>query len=351
MKTKSHYQLRVPTIFLRARKWFERRSKTVVYFISLFRRAGLFGVIESLVQAYLHLKEERWLAAQNRNSNKVLNVPELLSFLRNSGISKGDTIMVASSWDAIRNSETSPAKLIEELRNLIGPTGTLAMPAWAAMSGNKQDYLFKVDTQPTTAGIINETLRRTPGVRRSCNPFYSVCAIGPQAEFLLDHQHKSRFSWDEFCPYLRIVAVQNSWFVGIGVGPAVKVATSHHVIESILINHPFFRRLYSQNLSYEFISKSQGSGRRQLRASTSLANSVTLRSGYADKFKEADIGDVTVYAIKAYDLVEATLKMALRGRTMYAWPIRWPWMFWSSRSLDAKKLLDEAIRRVSDVTS
>lgn len=303
------------------------------------------------MQAYLHWKEVRWLTAQNRNSSKVLDVPELLSFLRNSGISKGDTIMVASSWDAIRNSETTPAKLIEELRNLIGPTGTLAMPAWAAMSGQDQDYLFRVDTQPTTAGIINETLRRTPGVRRSCNPFYSVCAIGPQAEFLLDHQHKSMFSWDEFCPYLRIVAIPNSWFVGIGVGPAVKIATSHHVIESILINHPFFRRLYRKNLSYEYTSKVQGSGRGQLRASTSLANSVKLRSGYADKFKEADIGDVTVYAIRAYDLVEATLKMALRGRTMYAWPIRWPWMFWSSRSLDSKKLLDEALMRVNSVSS
>ena len=351
MKTKSHYRLRVQNVFVIAKGWFARGSRTLFYFIELFRRAGLYGVIQSLVGSVVRWNEERWLAEQNKRSNKVLDVPNLLIFLRNSGISKGDTIMVASSWDAIRNSETSPAKLIEELRNLIGPTGTLAMPAWAAMSGQEQDYLFKVDTQPTTAGIINETLRRTPGVRRSCNPFYSVCAIGPQAEFLLDHQHKSEFSWDEFCPYLRIVAVPNSWFVGIGVGPAVKVATSHHVIESILKNHPFFRRLYRNNLSYEFISKYHGSGQGQLRASTSIANSLTLRSGYADKFKEAVIGDVTVYAIKAYDLVEATLKMALRGRTMYAWPIRWPWMFWSSRNLDAKKLLNDSITRVNNATS
>jgi aminoglycoside 3-N-acetyltransferase len=225
------------------------------------------------------------------------------------------------------------------------------MPAWAPTAGQEQDYFFNVDTQPTTAGIINEALRRTPGARRSTNPFYSVCAIGPQAEFLLDHQHKSKFSWDEFCPYLRIVAVPNSWFVGIGVGPAVKIATSHHVIESILIDHPFFRRLYRLNRSYKYISKSQGSGQGQLRASTSIPVSLPLRSGYADKFKEAHIGDITVYAIRAYDLVEATLRMALRGRTMYVWPIRWPWMFWSSRNLDAKKLLDDAIKRVNDVSS
>ena len=70
----------------------------------------------------------------------------------------------------------------------------------------------------------------------------------------------------------------------------------------------------------------------------------------AEKFKEAQIGDVTVYAIRAYDLVEETLKMALRGRTMYIWPIRWPWMFWSSRKLDAKLLLDDAIKRVNEVS-
>jgi aminoglycoside N3'-acetyltransferase len=351
MGTKSDFRLRVPKVFLLARQWVERRSKSLVSVINLFKRAGLYGVIQSLLSSLVHQNEERWLAAQNRNSNKILDVPELLSFLRNSGISKGDTIMVASSWDAIRNSNTSPGKLIEDLRSLIGPTGTLAMPAWASTSGKEQGYLFKVDSQQTTAGIINEALRRTPGARRSCNPFYSVCALGPQAGFLLDHQHKSKFSWDEFCPYLRIVAVPNSWFVGIGVGPAIKIATSHHVIESILIDHPFFRRLYRTNLSYNFISKSQGSGQGQLKASTSIANSLPLRSGYANKFKEADIGDVTVYAIKAYDLVEATLKMALRGRTMYVWPIRWPWMFWCSRNLDAKELLDESIKRVNDVTT
>jgi aminoglycoside N3'-acetyltransferase len=350
MKEKSHYQLRVRQIFALARPWVARRSKSLVSAINLFRRAGFYGVIQSLLSSLVQGREERWLAAQNRNSSKVLDVPELLRFLRNSGISKGDTIMVASSWDAIRKSETSPVKLIEDLRSLIGPTGTIAMPAWAPTGGQEQDYFFNVDTQPTTAGIINETLRRTPGARRSSNPFYSVCAIGPQAEFLLDHQHKSKFSWDEFCPYLRIVAVPNSWFIGIGVGPAVKIATSHHVIESILIDHPFFRRLYRTSRSYKFISKSQGSGQGQLRASTSIAVSVPLRSGYVDKFKEAHIGDVTVYAIKAYDLVEATLKMALRGRTMYVWPIRWPWMFWSSRNLDAKELLDEAIKKVNDVS-
>lgn len=350
MKTKPHCQIQVQQIFLLARRWVERRLKSAVSVISLFSRAGLYGVIQSLLSSLVQRNEERWLAAQNRNSNKVLDVPELLSFLRNSGVSKGDTIMVASSWDAIRNSETSPAKLIEDLRSLIGPTGTLAMPAWAPTGGQEQGFFFNVDTQPTTAGIINETLRRTPGARRSCNPFYSVCAIGPKAEFLLDHQHKSIFSWDEFCPYLRIVAVPNSWFIGIGVGPAVKIATSHHVIESILIDHPFFRRLYRTSRSYNFTSKSQGIGQGQLRASTSIAVSLPLRSGYADKFKEAQIGDVTVYAIKAYDLVEATLRMALRGRTMYVWPVRWPWLFWSSRNLNAKKLLDETIKNVNDVS-
>lgn len=349
MRNRTSFRLRVPKEVPLVKLWVKLRSKSVSSLINLVRREGVYGLIQSLLSSWVYWNEERWLADQSRNSNKVLDVPELLSFLRNSGISEGSTIMVASSWDAIRNSDTSPVKLIQDLRNVIGPSGTLAMPAWAPTSGQEQDYFFNVDAQPTTAGIINETLRRTPGARRSSNPFYSVCAIGPQAEFLLDHQHKSKFSWDEFCPYLRIVAVPNSWFIGIGVGPAVKIATSHHVIESILIDHPFFRRLYRTSRSYKFISKSQGSGQGQLRASTSIAVSVPLRSGYADKFREAQIGDVTVYAIKAYDLVEATLKMALRGRTMYVWPIRWPWMFWSSRNLDAKKLLDETIKKVNDV--
>ena len=61
------------------------------------------------------------MAAQNRNSSKVLDVPEFLGFLGNSGILKEGTIVIVSSLDDIRRIGTSPARLIQDLKNLLMP--------------------------------------------------------------------------------------------------------------------------------------------------------------------------------------------------------------------------------------
>ena len=203
---------------------------------------------------------ERVAGARKVDRGKFFEVSEFISFLKSAGVSEGDSVFLHSSWDSIRASDTTPIKLIKELTNLIGAGGTLAMPAYTTTSVRDGEYPFDLDRQPTQAGLIAEAFRRMEEVRRSCNPLYSVCALGPHAEFLVGKQSKSHSAWDEFSPYLRIAAIEGSSIVGIGVGPAVKVATSQHLVESILINHPYLKKLFRSSMRFRYKSKAGGEG-------------------------------------------------------------------------------------------
>lgn len=300
-------------------------------------------MVEAALSTAIHSMENRGGAAKN-SKGQSFEVWEFINFLKGLGISKGDSLFIHSSWNSIRESDTTPVELVRHLQNLVGPEGTLAMPAYTTTSLPDGEYLFDLDRQPTQAGLIAEVFRRTDGVLRSCSPLYSVCALGPHAEFLLDKHSRSYSAWDEFSPYLRIAAIEGSWIIGLGVGPAVKVATSQHVVESILMDHPFFRKLFRRTHAFRYTSKNQGEGVGYVRISTSVNHSLKLRSGYTGLYKEAVVGDVVVYAIKAYDLILSTLEMALRGRTMYIWPIPWFWLFSSSKSIDARAILGKALK-------
>jgi aminoglycoside N3'-acetyltransferase len=64
--------------------------------------------------------------------------------------------------------------MIALLRDLIGPDGTLAMPAFAI--DQNPDKIFLVDRAAAYTGMPYEIFRRNPEVKRSNS---SVCALGP----------------------------------------------------------------------------------------------------------------------------------------------------------------------------
>lgn len=313
--------------------------------IDLWRCSGFFGVVEALLSTLLAACERRQTSKSGSRLDSI-DFSEVINFLRDAGVREGDTIFVHSSWDSVRTCNVRPSEIIKLLRDLIGGEGTIAMPAYKSTSVTEVGSHFEVDTEATKAGLIAEVFRRTEGVQRSCSPLYSVCALGPQAGFLLDSHSRSQSAWDEFSPYLRLAAIPRSWIIGLGVGPAVKVASSQHVVESILIEHPYFKKLFRTKLSFSYNSKRYGHGYGVVRISSSVNNSMKLRRGYAGLFKEIPVGKMTAYAIRVDDLILATLDMALRGRTMYIWPVPWFWLFLKSRRADARVILNRYLERI-----
>lgn len=97
------------------------------------------------------------------------------------GVRAGGTLLVHSSYRAVRPVEGGPLGLIAALRAALGPAGTLAMPS----ATGEDDLPFDPATTPNRAdlGIVPALFWQQPGVTRSAH-FDAVAAIGPKAEWI-----------------------------------------------------------------------------------------------------------------------------------------------------------------------
>ena len=109
-------------------------------------------------------------------------VSGLIEQLRTLGVEPGGVLLVHTSYRAVRPVEGGPLGLIDALRAALGPAGTLVMPSWS----DDDDTPFDPARSPAALdlGVVAETFRRLPGVRRSDHPF-AFAAVGPRAEAVL----------------------------------------------------------------------------------------------------------------------------------------------------------------------
>jgi len=107
-----------------------------------------------------------------------LSKAEIADRLRAMGVDRAGVLLVHTSFRAIRPVEGGPLGLIEAIRDVLGPNGTLAMPSF---SGNA-DEPFDPATAPASPdlGVVADTFWRLPGVLRS-NHCQAFAAIGPYA--------------------------------------------------------------------------------------------------------------------------------------------------------------------------
>jgi aminoglycoside 3-N-acetyltransferase len=102
--------------------------------------------------------------------------------LENLGVKPGSVLLVHTSFRAV--GKGTPLELINALRAVIGPEGTLVMPTMA-----DGESVFDPRTTPTVAmGVTAETFWRQPGVLRSTHPGGSFAAEGPHAERICAEQ-------------------------------------------------------------------------------------------------------------------------------------------------------------------
>jgi aminoglycoside 3-N-acetyltransferase len=122
------------------------------------------------------------VASQNSTGAEAINImipiQEVADQLRALGVKKGGVLLVHTSFRAVRPIEGGPLGLIEALCDVLGPDGTLVMPAW---SGNDDEPLDPASTPASPdLGVVPDTFWRLPGVIRSNHPF-AFAAAGPQA--------------------------------------------------------------------------------------------------------------------------------------------------------------------------
>ena len=282
-------------------------------------------IFASRITRFLH---EKNCVSREKLTPSNATLEQIEGFIKNVGVSEGDLIFVHSSWDNLNNGSFSAPDLIDNLLSNIGKSGTLAMPAIPNIP-KVDGALFKIKRTPSAAGMLTEVFRRYPNVSRSINLNHSVCAIGPDADYLIRDHHQSETSWDSKSPYYRISEYDNAWILGLGVGHKLKVATSLHCVESALYKEiPYFKKIFKNQVCYKYIDKNGNEGEHcYFQRSGQIYTPRIAKYFRDDELIEETINGLDVYAVKAKVLVERLISLGRQGKTMYVWPIPWPWLF------------------------
>ena len=179
---------------------------------------------------------------------RINTLPSLVADLVELGVRPHATVMVHSSLRQIGWTVGGPITVIRALLEVIGPEGTLVMPAESPQMSDPADWdddrvkpewfdtirehlpVFDPETTPTTMGAIAEAFRTYPGTRRSYHPLVSVCANGDSAEEITAEQSM------EFCegrgtPFEKLYDLDALTLL-LGVG--FNRCTSLHYAESLV---------------------------------------------------------------------------------------------------------------------
>jgi aminoglycoside 3-N-acetyltransferase len=117
---------------------------------------------------------------------------------------------------------------VDALLTVLGASGTLLVPTYS-YTYTKPGEVYDREHTPSDVGAFTEHFRSLRGVRRSHDPIFSVAALGPRSEDLLDGLPHDCFGGD--CVYARLTRV-GAKLCNIGVG--FRYATCIHHVEQVL---------------------------------------------------------------------------------------------------------------------
>jgi aminoglycoside N3'-acetyltransferase len=272
----------------------------------------LFG--QEDVRSFVRLKR-LWLSKQIYR--RPIAVTELRQQLIDLGVTPGRTLWVQSSWNEFFNLAMRPSEVIDLLRDLLGPSGTLAMPAFPIDQNPAR--VFLVDRTPVYTGLLCETFRRYPGVRRSIHLSSSVCAIGPNADYLIRDHHLTAMPWGKDSPFCRLMDV-DARLLGLGAG--FKFMTPLHAVECLLYDEvPFFRKVFDGTIRYRWKRTNGETGEHEYMKRTGDIRPARLRRYFgSDICADARISNLRMLAADAKPFIEHAVALGRSGITVYIEP-------------------------------
>jgi len=282
------------------------------------RVLGTRDLGNTLRKRRLALKKKIW-----RQRYSLADTRQMLARL---GVSRGRVVWVQSSWNDFYNLDAKPSELLNLLCDLVGPEGTLVMPAFPV--DQDPEKVFQVDAAPSSSGLLTEVFRRQKGVLRSIHLSASVCALGPAADFLVRDHHKDIFAWGPLTPFCRLRDV-DARLVCLGLGNFVTNLTPLHAVECLLYDEvPYYRAVFEGTMRYRWRRRTGEEGEHEFRR---RVGRLGLR-GYArhfprDAYVNVGQSNLRSFAIDARTAIDHAVALGRRGITIYAEPKPRPELF------------------------
>jgi aminoglycoside 3-N-acetyltransferase len=166
--------------------------------------------------------------SNNPNSRDVIKFDNIINFLREFGITNGSTLLVHSSYDAIKYSRKLPREIVDDLITLVGLDGNLLMPANRVFDENNEVIEFNLRKSKIWSGALPYAMSLRKDAKISRFPINSVVVIGKDAEEMTLNNIKEEFS----TPCGRNSAwyqcyLKNAYILGLGIDLTHSLTMTH----------------------------------------------------------------------------------------------------------------------------
>ncbi|KJY98151.1 AAC(3) family N-acetyltransferase [Pseudoalteromonas ruthenica] len=195
---------------------------------------------------YAHLRQIKYRRQrQALNAQPKTTLAQIRAVLLDDlQIAQGDALLVHCGFGFL-HADFTPQQLLELLKQIVGPTGTLAMPFYPP--GLSQDWLkagriFDSAHVRCGTGVLAQTLADDEHSHISIHPIKAVAAWGQHSRLITAHHQRSQTPYDAHSPYYLLAQLEHSKSIGLGVRNCSMV----HCAED----------LYEQDLGYLYGDKS-----------------------------------------------------------------------------------------------
>lgn len=151
---------------------------------------------------------------------------ELKALFEALGVPKGGAVMVHAALFSLGLIEGGISGFYNVLREHMGKDGTLIVPTFTYSF--RRSELFDIVNTPSARniGIFSEYVRKKDGVVRSADPLFSMAAIGPESDFLMQRTCEASFGTGSI--YDRLFS-NNVCFLAIGITYSTGLAGFMHL--------------------------------------------------------------------------------------------------------------------------
>lgn len=175
---------------------------------------------------------------------------ELVLNFQKLGITKGDVLLVHSSYKSFGGVKGGPQTVIDALKHILSEEGTLIVPTF------NYDFCdgvpFDIRKTPSKMGIISELVRSDKDSKRSLDPVFSFAVFGKQRDYLTNLKSKHSFGQNSIFAKLREL---NAKIMIIGLTYNESMTFFHHIEETQGCDYRFFKKFEGEITDYNGIKK------------------------------------------------------------------------------------------------